>query len=367
MKIGAPKEIKNHEYRVGLVPPGVKELCEAGHEVFVEASCGSEIGYSDEDYKKAGATVVKDAAALYGSVDLVVKIKEPQESEIPLIKSNHTIFAYLHLAPNKPLLKDLMASGASCIAYETVTADGHVLPLLAPMSEVAGKLATQVGSHYLEKAQGGDGVLLGGVTNVEPGKVVVLGAGVVGRSAAKIAVGMGANVCLVDFFAEALKNAEKEFGSTVSYVDSSQQKIDAIVQEADLVVGGVLVAGGKAPVLVSKDMISSMKNGSVIVDVAIDQGGCFETSRPTSHADPVYVVEGVTHYCVTNMPSAAAYTATRAITHATLPFTKQLAGFGVEEALKRNPHLANGLNVYKGEVTHEELAHSVGMPFKKVF
>ena len=361
MKIGVPREIKIHEYRVGLVPASVMELTRAGHEVLVETGAGNGIGAGDDVYKSAGARIVADAAAVFAAADLVVKVKEPQPVEIAALRPGQTLFTYLHLAPDPEQTRGLMASGATAIAYETVTDARGGLPLLAPMSEVAGRMATQVGAHYLEKAQGGAGVLLGGVPGVAPGKVCVLGAGSVGREAARMAIGLGAEVTVLNRGVEKLAELDRLYGNRLRTVQSNAATVDHYVADADLVVGAVLVAGGAAPKVVSRDLVARMRPGSVIVDVAIDQGGCIATSRPTSHADPVFVAEGVTHYCVTNMPGAVPRTSAFALNNATLPFVVALAGKGVAAALKADAHLRAGLNVMDGRLTCPAVAAALGL------
>ncbi|MDX1483872.1 MAG: alanine dehydrogenase [Alphaproteobacteria bacterium] len=362
MRIGSPKEIKVHEYRVGLVPASVAELTRAGHEVLVETGAGAGIGVGDEDYVAAGAAIAADAAEVFEKAELVVKVKEPQPPEIAMLREGQTLFTYLHLAPDAGQAKGLMDSGATAIAYETVT-DGHGgLPLLAPMSEVAGRMAAQVGAHYLEKAQGGAGILLGGVPGVAPGRVTVLGAGAVGREAARMALGLGAEVTVLNRGVEKLAALNLVFGAALKTLQSNAAAIEDSVAGADLVIGAVLVPGAAAPKLVSRELVARMRTGSVAVDVAIDQGGCFETSRPTTHADPVYVEDGVTHYCVTNMPGAVPRTSAFALNNATLPFVKAMANKGVMAALADDPHLLAGLNVWSGKITHPSVAESLDLP-----
>ncbi len=363
MKIGVPKEIKVHEYRVGLTPSSVRELVANGHEVLVERGAGGGIGATDATYEKAGARIAADAAPVFAESDLVVKVKEPQGPEIARLRPGQVLFTYLHLAPDPEQCKGLVASGAVCIAYETVTQPGGGLPLLAPMSEVAGRMAIQAGGHCLEKAHGGMGVLLGGVPGVPPAKIVILGAGVVGLNAAQAAVGSGAVVVAIDRSIDALRRIDHVLGARVVTVFSHRDSIEHHVRTADLVVGGVLIPGAAAPKLVGRDLVRQMKPGSVIVDVAIDQGGCFETSRPTTHAEPTFVVDGVVHYCVANMPGAVPRTSTYALNNATLPFTLQLANLGWRKALAANPHLRAGLNVCEGKVTHREVADALGYAF----
>ena len=363
MKIGVPKEIKVHEYRVGLTPSSVRELVANGHEVLVERGAGGGIGATDATYEKAGARIAADAAQVFAEAGLVVKVKEPQAPEIARLRPGQVLFTYLHLAPDPEQCKGLMASGAVCIAYETVTQPGGGLPLLAPMSEVAGRMAIQAGGHCLEKAHGGMGVLLGGVPGVPPAKIVILGAGVVGLNAAQMAVGFGAVVVAIDRSIDALRRIDHVLGARVVTVFSHRDSVEHHVRTADLVVGGVLIPGAAAPKLVGRDLVRQMKPGSVVVDVAIDQGGCFETSRPTTHAEPTFVVDGVVHYCVANMPGAVARTSTYALNNATLPFTLQLANLGWKKALAANPHLRAGLNVCEGRVTHREVAEALGHAF----
>jgi alanine dehydrogenase len=360
MLIGCPKEIKNHEYRVGITPSSVRELVAAGHQVLVQRGAGSGIGAADEAYERAGATLADDAGAVFARAEMIVKVKEPQAGERAMLRDGQILFTYLHLAPDPAQTDDLIKSGAVCIAYETVTQPGGGLPLLAPMSEVAGRMAVQAGAHYLEKAHGGHGVLLGGVPGVSPAKIVILGAGVVGTNAAQIAVGTGARVVVIDRSLDALRRTDHLFGARVITLHSNRDNIEQQVLSADLVIGGVLIPGAAAPKLVTRQMIGRMKKGAVVVDVAIDQGGCFETSRPTTHADPVYTVDGVVHYCVANMPGAVPRTSTYALNNATLPFMLHIANAGWRQALKSNPHLMAGLNVVAGKVTNREVARALG-------
>jgi alanine dehydrogenase len=360
MKVGVPKEVKNHEYRVGLVPASVRELTARGHEVFVQSTAGEGIGMTDEDYQKAGAVILAAAADVFAMADLIVKVKEPQAAERALLQPRHVLFTYLHLAPDAPQTEELVASGATCIAYETVTDSAGGLPLLAPMSEVAGRLSIQAGAWCLEKAHGGSGVLLGGVPGVAPAKVVIIGGGMVGFNAAKIAVGMGARVVVLDRSARVLRHLDEVFASSIETVHSTADAIEQHIRDADLVVGGVLVPGAAAPKLVLREHLALMRPGSVLVDVAIDQGGCFETSRPTTHTDPTYIVDGIVHYCVANMPGAVPRTSTFALNNATLPFAVALADKGARQALLDNPHLLAGLNVHRGMVTHADVARGLG-------
>lgn len=366
MRVGVPKEIKNHEYRVGLTPASVKELVAAGHELFVETGAGTGIDCPDAAYVRAGATILPDAASVFETAEMIVKVKEPQPGEIAMIKPHHLLFTYLHLAADKPQAEGLMKSGATCIAYETVTSRVGALPLLKPMSEVAGRLSIQVGAHYLEKAQGGRGVLLGGVPGVAPAKVAILGGGVSGVNAAQMAVGMRADVTIYDISNERLAELDMFFGSQIKTAYASRAAIAHAVEEAELVIGAVLVPGAAAPKLVSREMLKTMKRGSVLVDIAIDQGGCFETSHATTHADPVYEIDGVIHYCVANMPGAVARTSAFALNNATLPFALKLANMGAEAAMAADPHLANGLNVSGGKIRHQAVAEALDLEFVPV-
>ena len=363
MQIGVPKELKVHEYRVGLVPSSIHELVNAGHQVIVEKGAGLGAGIADDIYRRTGARIVDTADEVFATADMIVKVKEPQPAERKKLRPGQVLFTYLHLAPDPQQARDLLQSGATCIAYETVTAPDGSLPLLTPMSEVAGRMAPQVGAVCLEKSSGGRGVLLGGVPGVPPADVLILGAGVVGGHAALIAVGMGANVTLVDRSMTALRKSVDNLGSTVGTVFSTPHAVERLVAKADLVIGAVLVAGGAAPKLLTTEMIKTMKPGSVLIDVAIDQGGCFETSHPTTHAEPTYVLYDVVHYCVTNMPGAVARTSTFALNNATLPFVLALANKGWKAAMAQDPHLRAGLNIYDGKITHPAVAQALGMPF----
>jgi alanine dehydrogenase len=360
MRIGVPKEIKAYEYRVGLTPAGARELVQLGHQVVVEHDAGAGIGYGDEAYRVAGATV-EDTASVFGSADLIVKVKEPQPAEIALLRRGQILFTYLHLAADRVQTLGLMKSGAICVAYETVTDRAGTLPLLAPMSEVAGRMSVQVGAHCLEREQGGAGILLGGVPGVPPAKVVVLGGGVSGTNAARMAVGLEASVTIIDKSLPRLKELDLQFGPRATTLFATTAAIEQAVLAADLVIGAVLVPGAAAPKLVTRDMVRRMRPGSVLVDIAIDQGGCFETSRPTTHADPTYIEDGVVHYCVTNMPGAVARTSTFALANATLPFVLALAGKGWRQAMLDDPHLAEGLNIQGGQVTHIAVAQALGL------
>jgi alanine dehydrogenase len=364
MKIGVPKEIKVHEYRVGLVPAGVRELVDAGHQVLVESSAGAGIGFEDSHYKSAGAVIAQRAQDVFGAADLVVKVKEPQLEECRQLRNGQTLFTYLHLAADRDQALALLASGATAIAYETVTAPDGSLPLLTPMSEVAGRMAVQVGAISLQKANGGFGVLLGGVPGVAPAKVVVLGGGVSGTHAVEMAVGLRADVTVVDRSVKRLRELSSIFGSQLKTVYSTAHAIEELVRDADLVIGAVLIAGAAAPKLVTRAMVKTMKPGAVLVDIAIDQGGCFETSRPTTHAAPTFILDGVIHYCVTNMPGAVPRTSTFALTNATLPYVRALADHGWRQAIANDPGLARGLNVHAGVLTHEAVASALGLDFR---
>jgi alanine dehydrogenase len=366
MRIGVPKEIKVHEYRVGLIPSSVRELVHNGHEVVVEKGAGTGAGLADEEYKLAGTRIADTAEEVFAVSDMVVKVKEPQAIERKRLRPGQVLFTYLHLAPDPAQTRALMNSGATCIAYETVTAPDGSLPLLTPMSEVAGRMAPHVGATCLEKVHGGRGVLLGGVPGVTPADVLILGAGVVGSNAALIAIGMGAKITMVDRSMAALRRAADHFGAAAGTVFSTRNAIERLVTKADLVIGGVLVTGGTAPKLVTAEMVTTMKPGAVMVDVSIDQGGCFETSRPTTHADPTYVVDDVVHYCVTNMPGAVARTSTFALNNATLPFVLALANHGWRKAMSIDRHLRSGLNVHEGQVTHPAVAEALGLPHTAV-
>ena len=360
MRIGVLKEIKVHEYRVGMTPSSVREAVSHGHEVLVERDAGRGIGASDAVYEKAGARIAADAADVFARAELIVKVKEPQAAERKRLREGQVLFTYLHLAPDPEQTRDLVASGAVCIAYETVTQPQGGLPLLAPMSEVAGRMAVQAGAKCLEKEQGGMGILLGGVAGVPPAKIVILGAGVVGTNAAQIAVGSGARVIVIDRNLDALRRIDAMLGARAVTVYSNRDNVESHVASADLVIGAVLLPGAAAPKLISRELVGRMKAGAVLVDVAIDQGGCSETSRATTHADPTYVVEGVVHYCVANMPGAVPRTSTYALNHATLPFLPKLPGEGWRAALAADPHLRNGLNVCGGQVTCREVADALG-------
>jgi len=363
MLIGVPKEIKNHEYRVGMTPASVRELNDSGHLVMVETLAGNGIGSSDEDYIAAGAEIVNSAAEIYARAKMIVKVKEPQASERAMLRPQQLLFTYLHLAPDAEQTHDLIASGATCIAYETITSAQGGLPLLAPMSEVAGRMSIQAGAHVLEKAQGGRGMLLGGVPGVAPAKVVIIGGGVVGSNAAQMALGARAQVTVLDRSTQALARLDKEFNGAVKTVYSTQDSLEEYVLDADLVIGGVLIPGAAAPKLVTEAMVKAMKMGSVLVDVAIDQGGCFATSKATTHEDPTYVVDGVVHYCVANMPGGVAMTSTYALNNATLPYIMKLANVGWKKALQQDVHFLAGLNVHAGKVTNKHVAEALGYDY----
>jgi len=362
MRIGVPKEIKNHEYRVGLTPPSVAELVAAGHQVVVETGAGKGIDFEDADYIEAGATILPDADQVFAQAEMIVKVKEPQPVEIARLRPHHLLFTYLHLAADKPQAEGLMKSGATCIAYETVTSPKGGLPLLKPMSEVAGRMAVQVGAHYLEKEQGGRGVLLGGVPGVAPARVAILGGGISGVNAAQMAVGMRADVTIYDINNDRLAELDMFFSNQIKTAYASKAAIASAVAKAHLVIGAVLIPGAAAPKLVTRDMLKSMKRGSVLVDIAIDQGGCFETSHATTHDDPVFEVDGIIHYCVANMPGAVARTSAFALNNATLPFALKLAKLGAEAAMAADPHLANGLNVSGGKIRHAAVAEALNLP-----
>ena len=365
MLIGVPKEIKSQEYRVGLTPASVRELVAHGHQVVLEHDAGAGINTDDSTYQAAGASIVGSAEEVFARAHMIVKVKEPQAAERKRLRPGQILFTYLHLAPDPEQARDLVDSGAVCIAYETVTAPDGGLPLLAPMSEVAGRMSVQAGAHTLEKPQGGMGILLGGVPGVPPAKIVILGAGVVGSNAAQMATGTGAQVVVLDRNIDALRRIETRFGARATTVFSNRDNIERHVLSADLVIGAVLIPGAAAPKLVTRQMVSAMKRGAVVVDVAIDQGGCFETSHPTTHADPTYVVERVLHYCVANMPGGVPRTSTFALNNATLPYVLKLADLGHLRALQDDPHLRAGLNVFQGSITHGEVAEALHYPYRE--
>jgi len=361
VRIGVPKEIRNHEYRVGLTPQSVRELAARGHSVLVERDAGAGIGAADEEYRAAGAAVVDTADEVFAQAELIVKVKEPQSVERRKLRPGQVLFTYLHLAPDPAQASELVASGAIAIAYETVTSERGGLPLLAPMSEVAGRMSVQVAAWFLQKPQGGRGVLMSGVSGVAPASVVILGAGMVGSNAALVAVGMGAQVTVLNRTVDQLSQLESRHGSRVRTLLSSRAAVEEVVRDADAVIGAALVPGALAPKLVSREMLATMRAGAVLVDVSIDQGGCFETSRPTTHTDPVFVVDGIVHYCVANMPGAVPRTSTYALNSATLPFVIALADHGWKAALQLDPHLRNGLNICRGRITNREVADALGL------
>ena len=363
MLVGVPKEIKNHEYRVGMTPTSVREMIKNGHQVMVQANAGVGIGASDDVYRSAGADIIDTAEEIFAKAEMIVKVKEPQAVERAMLRENQILYTYLHLAPDPEQTKDLVSSGATCIAYETVTSPHGGLPLLAPMSKVAGRMAIQAGAHCLEQPQGGLGMLLGGVPGVDPAKVVIVGGGVVGTHAAHIAVGMGADVWVLDNNTDSLDRHWQHFGRSTNSVFSTADTLEKHVLEADLVIGGVLVPGAEAPKLVTRDMVDRMKPGSVIVDVAIDQGGCCETSKATTHADPTYLVNNVVHYCVANMPGGVPKTSTYALNNVTLPFAVRIANKGAKAALMEDEHLRKGLNVHAGKITYREVAEDLGYDY----
>ncbi len=363
MLVGVPKEIKNHEYRVGMTPTSVNEAVRHGHKVMVQAGAGLGIGSSDEDYLKAGATIIANADEIFAKADMIVKVKEPQSQERKMLREGQILYTYLHLAPDPAQTKDLVASGAICIAYETVTSARGGLPLLAPMSQVAGRMSVQSGAHSLEKAQGGRGVLLGGVPGVSPAKVVILGGGVVGTNAAAMALGLGADVTIIEKSTDRMEELVARFGTQLKTIYSTQGAVEEECAQADLVIGGVLIPGAAAPKLVTKAMLKDWKPGSVLVDVAIDQGGCAETSKATTHAEPTYVVDGVIHYCVANMPGGVARTSTYALNNATLPFGLAIMNKGWKKALSDDVHLRHGLNVAAGKVTYKAVADDLGYAY----
>ena len=364
MLIGVPKEIKTHEYRVGLTPSSVRELVHHGHQAIVQTKAGHAIGLDDAMYRAAGADIVDSAEEVFARADMVVKVKEPQAGECKMLRPGQVLFTYLHLAPDPEQTQGLIDSGCIAIAYETVTDDRGGLPLLAPMSEVAGRMSIQAGAHCLELEQGGRGVLLGGVPGVAPGRVVVIGGGVVGTNAARMAMGLEAQVTVIDRSVRRLQELDALYGDRLDTIYSTVEAIERLVCEADVVIGAVLVPGAEAPRLITRQMIADMRRGAVLVDVAIDQGGCAETSKATTHDDPTYVVDEVVHYCVANMPGAVAQTSTFALNNATLPFAVALADKGYKQALTDDPHLMNGLNVHQGQVTYEAVANDLGHPYQ---
>ena len=367
MKVGCPTEIKTDEYRVALTPAGVRELVEHGHEVVIQAGAGEGSAIGDEEYISQGAKILPDAASVFGAADMIVKVKEPQAPEVALLEPRHTLFTYLHLAPDPELTRGLLGSGATCVAYETVEDSRGRLPLLAPMSEVAGKIATQAGAFMLEKPLGGRGILLGGVPGVAAAKVMIIGGGVVGMNAAFIALGMEATVYVYDRNIDRLRELDIAFGGRADTCYASTLDIEQRLPEIDLVIGAVLVHGAKAPYVIRREQLSLMKRNAVLVDVSIDQGGCFETSHPTTHTDPTYEVDGITHYCVANMPGAVPITSTRALTNATLPYILHVADAGIAAAARENPGLARGVNVVGGKLTYQPVAEATGEPYVELF
>jgi alanine dehydrogenase len=363
MLIGVPKEIKNHEYRIGLTPAGARELIAHGHQVMVQRDGGKSIGLTDELYEKAGAEIVDTPEEIFERAEMIIKVKEPQPNECKMLRKGQVLYTYLHLAPDPEQTRLLVESGCTAIAYETVTDRSGGLPLLAPMSEVAGRMSIQAGAHALERAQGGSGVLLGGVPGVRPAEVMVLGGGVVGLHAARMAMGLGANVTLFDRSLPRLRYIDELYGDRLTTLYSTHDAVEEYLSETDLVIGAVLIPGASAPKLVTRDQLALMRPGSVLVDVAIDQGGCFETSKATTHQDPTYEVDGIIHYCVANMPGGVARTSTFALTNATLPFAVQLANKGARQAMLDDEHLRNGLNVHEGKITYQAVARDLGYDY----
>jgi alanine dehydrogenase len=363
MRIGVPSEIKDNEYRVGMTPSGVRDLTADGHQVFVQKGAGNGSGFADEEYVAAGGKILPDADAVYNDAEMIVKVKEPIEGDLKRMKDGQLLFTYLHLAPVPDLTQSLLKKKINGIAYETITGRGGSLPLLTPMSEVAGRMSVHIGAYYLQKPNGGRGILLGGVPGVLPGDVVIIGGGIVGINAAKMAFGLGARVTILDTNLDRLRYLDDIFRGSVLTLASNKAHIEDAVRRADLLVGGVLIPGASAPKLVTRAMVSEMKKGSVIVDVAIDQGGCVETAKATTHSKPVYDVDGVTHYCVANMPGAMPRTSTIALTNATLPYTRRIANLGFQKAIASDPGLAEGVNVYNGAITYRAVAESQGRPY----
>ena len=363
MKIAVPKEIKNNENRVGMVPSGVRQLVQDGHEVYVQHNAGMGIGITDEEYIKAGAKIVPTLEDAFAIGEMIIKVKEPQPNEIALLKPHHILYTYLHLAADKPQTEGLMKSGATCIAYETIQLEDNSLPLLVPMSEVAGRMSVQVGATYLQLDKGGKGILLGGVPGVRRAKVTIIGCGIAGTNAAQMAVGMGADVTLIDLSTKRLAELDQLFENKVHTIFSNSQNIEETVINSDLVIGAVLVPGAKAPKLVTRDMISKMGKGSVVVDIAVDQGGCIETCKPTTHENPTFVVDGVVHYCVANMPGAVARTSTFALTNVTLKYARMIARDGVDRSIMKDKPLRLGVNIYKGKLVYEQVATDLDLPY----
>ncbi|MGE3608545.1 MAG: alanine dehydrogenase [Bacteriovoracaceae bacterium] len=363
MKIAVPKEIKNNENRVGLTPSGVRQLVQDGHELYVQHNAGMGIGINDEEYIKAGAKIVDTMEDAYKAGEMIIKVKEPQPNEIALLTPNHILYTYLHLAADKPQTEGLMKSGATCIAYETIQLEDGSLPLLVPMSEVAGRMSVQVGATYLQLDKGGKGVLLGGVPGVRRAKVTIIGCGIAGTNAAQMAVGMGADVTLIDLSTKRLAELDQLFENKVNTIFSNSQNIEEAVLQSDLVIGAVLVPGAKAPKLVTREMISKMQKGSVVVDIAVDQGGCIETCKPTTHENPTFIVDGVVHYCVANMPGAVARTSTFALTNVTLKYARMIAKEGVDRSIMKDKALRLGVNIYKGKLVYEQVARDLELPY----
>lgn len=363
MKIAVPKEIKNNENRVGLVPSGVRQLVQDGHELFVQHNAGIGIGISDEEYVKAGAKIVNTLEDAFAAGEMIIKVKEPQPNEIALLKPHHILYTYLHLAADKPQTEGLMKSGATCIAYETIQLEDGSLPLLVPMSEVAGRMSVQVGATYLQLDKGGRGILLGGVPGVKRAKVTIIGCGIAGTNAAQMAVGLGADVTLIDLSTKRLAELDQLFENKVNTIFSNSQNIEDAVVNSDLVIGAVLVPGAKAPKLVTREMISKMQKGAVVVDIAVDQGGCIETCKPTTHENPTFVVDGVVHYCVANMPGAVARTSTFALTNVTLKYARMIAKEGIDRAIMKDKPLRLGVNIYKGKLVYEQVATDLELPY----
>jgi alanine dehydrogenase len=366
MKIGVPKEVKNNENRVALTPAGTQELVKRGHTVYIQNSAGVGSGFTDEEYTRAGATITPDAADIFGSSEMIIKVKEPIEQEYSLIRKDQLVFTYFHFASYEPLTKAMIQSGAVCLAYETVERPDASLPLLIPMSEVAGRMAIQEGAKYLEKPLKGRGILLGGVPGVKPAKVLILGGGIVGTNAAKIAAGMGADVTIMDVNLNRLRYLDDVMPKNVHTMVSNEYSIRELVKDHDLIVGGVLIPGAKAPRLITRDMLKTMRPGTVLVDVAVDQGGCIETCTPTTHENPTYIIDDVVHYCVANMPGAVPYTSTLALTNATLPYAIRLAGHGWKKACIENGDLRNGLNIIQGSVVYKGVADAFNLPYRDV-
>ena len=363
MIIGIPKEIKNHEYRAAMTPDGVHACIQHGHQVMVECHLGDQIGFNNEAYQAAGAQIVDDVAEIFTQSDMIVKVKEPQQSEYTKLKKDQVLFTYLHLAPDPLQTQGLLDSKCVAIAYETITNSQGQLPLLTPMSEVAGRMSVQAGANALEKTHGGSGVLLAGVPGVSPANVIIIGGGVAGENAARMALGLGANVTILDCSIKRLEQLDRQYGPHLKTLYSTTKALHALLKTADLVIGAVLIPGSKAPKVITKNMLKSMKPGSVLVDISIDQGGCFETSKPTTHQDPTYIVDGIVHYCVANMPGAFARTATMALTNATLPFVLSLADKGWKQALKDDVHLKQGLNVCQGKLTYKHVADALDINY----